>query len=502
MAEKQKGYLAFDLGAESGRAMVGLIEGGKLTLHEVHRFNHEPVHLPSGMHWNITGIWQGIVDGLREAVQWSQTHGVTIASAGVDTWGVDFGLLGASGELLGIPHNHRDPRHGEAFEKTVNALGPERLYDATGIQLMPINSLYQLVAIRDIEPAQLESAAHLLFTPDLLHYWLTGEKRIESSIASTSQMIDPRTGKWHAELLKQLNLPSHMLSEPVSAGSTIGHVRADVSELTGAPSDLPIIAPAAHDTASAVAAVPAKGDVEWAYLSSGTWSLMGAEVPEPVLSEAARESSFTNEGGVGGIRFLKNISGLWLVQQTRRYFASQGQDCDYGELMHLAEQAEPFRTLVDPDHPPFMAPGYMPRKIADYAKATGQPEPQDVGQFVRCCLESLALKYRQTLDGLEEVLGKQFDVLHVVGGGGKNELLNQMTADAIQRRVVVGPYEATATGNVMVQAMGAGDVADQAEIRRIVAASVETSPYEPKQPEQWQQAYDRFADLCKQQVQT
>jgi rhamnulokinase len=482
--------------------MVGLFEDGRLTLHEVHRANHGPIDLPSGLHWPVTDLWRIVREGLEAAGQWSQTHQIELASAGVDTWGVDFGLLGASGELLNIPHCHRDAQHEAAYNHALQTVGQARLYEATGIQLMPINTLYQLVSLNQREPDLLKRAHRLLFMPDLLHYWLTGEQYVERTIASTSQMLDPHTAGPAAELLAELGLPTHLIGETVPPGSTVGRLRPAVAETTGAPAELPIVAPASHDTASAVAAVPADGQTNWAYLSSGTWSLMGAKIDQPCLTEATRDAGFTHELGVTGFRFLKNIIGLWMLQQCRRYFASQGQTYDYAELAALAEEAEPFRTVVDPNHSPFLQPGHMPEKIAAFARATDQPEPQGVGQYARCCMESLALKYGQTLRELEKVLDLRFDVLHVVGGGGKNALLNQMTADVIDRPVVVGPYEATATGNVMVQAMGAGEVSDADELRRIVAQSIETDTFEPREAERWQEAQQRFDRLSQQQVAT
>ncbi|MEX2672398.1 MAG: rhamnulokinase family protein [Phycisphaeraceae bacterium] len=487
------GYIAIDLGAESGRVIVGTLSDGVITMHEAHRFANVPQRLPSGMHWDLLGLWGNILDGVRDAIAWAPQQGIELVSLGVDAWGVDWSLLGCNGELLGLPHCYRDERHQVAYEKTLKRMTPERIYERTGIQFMPLNTLYQMVARFDAEPALLENARHLLFMPDLLHYFFSKVPVIESSIASTSQMIDPRTGDWAGSMLHELGLPTQMLTKPVPPGTKIGKLRAEVAEYVNAPAGLQVIAPAAHDTASAVAAIPAEPGKNWAFLSSGTWSLMGVEIDEPCLTDAARAVPFTNEGGVDGtFRFLKNISGLWLVQETRRDYQQRGESYDYAALAELAGQAEPFRTLVNPDHPPFAQPGDMPAKIADFARETGQPVPETVGQFVRCCLESLALTYRATLELLEQVLDRKIEVLHVVGGGGKNELLNQMTADAIARPTIVGPYEATGVGNVLVQAMGAGDVQDLAEMRQIVRASFSPKRYEPQNTSPWDQAYDRL----------
>ncbi len=493
---KKKVYLAVDLGAESGRTIVGVLDGGKLTLHETHRFLHLPRKLPSGLHWDLTGLWGNILEGCRQSLAWAKDNGLKITSLGVDTWGVDCGYLGRSGELLALPRCYRDPRHLPAFEKTVKQLGKEYLWSQTGIQFMWLNTLYQVVAQVEAEPAVPQNADRFLFMPDILHYFFTGKAVVESSIASTSQMVDPRSGRWAEPMLQKLGIPTKMLGKIVPPGTVLGGLRQEVAQEIGADGSLRVIAPATHDTASAVAAVPADAFTNWVYLSSGTWSLMGAELSEPCLSDAAREVPFTNEGGVGGtIRFLKNIAGLWLVQECRRHFEKQGQKYDYDQLMQMAEAAEPFRTLVDTDHTPFVSPGDMPVKIAAFARATGQPEPKEPGQFIRCCLESLALTYRRTLLRLQEVLGRKFDVLHIVGGGGKNTLLNQMTADALGIQVVVGPDEATAAGNILVQAMGAGDVKDLNEIRRIVRASFNPQTYAPKDPAAWEGAYERFLSV-------
>lgn len=491
------GYIAFDLGAESGRTMLAVLHGQQLALHEVNRFPNLPQRLPSGYHWNLTELWRNLVDGLRKAGEMADEMGVELVSLGVDTWGVDFGLIGKSGQLLGLPYAYRDDRNPPAMQKAFDQVGEKAIYDATGIQFMPFNSLFQLVAQRDAEPGLLDLVDRMLFMPDLLHYFFTGKPVNEATIASTSQMMDPTTGKWATDLLKQLDLPTGMLGDTVPAGSKIGKLRDAVQE-EAKVGPIEVITPGSHDTASAVAAVPvdvSKGR-SWAYLSSGTWSLMGAELDEPIVSDATREAGFTNERGVDNkIRFLKNISGLWLVQETRRDYASRGESFDYSRLTQLAQEAEAFRTLVDPDHAPFASPGDMPAKISAFAKSTGQPEPENVGQFVRCCLESLALTYRHVLENLESLLGRKIEVLHIVGGGGQNRLLNQMTADAIGRPVIVGPFEATAVGNALTQAIGAGQVKDLADLRAVVRASYNPETYEPKDAQAYAAQYERYKGL-------
>jgi rhamnulokinase len=490
-------HIAIDMGAESGRLIVGVLEGGRLRLEEVHRFTHEPVWLPTGLHWDMTGIWREICWGLRLAATWATTNGVELSSVGVDTWGVDWALVDAAGEILGPPHAYRDPRNVPAYEQVVKKLGRDRIYRTTGIQFMPLNTIYSLYAHRLADPGLLDAAEQLLFIPDLLHYLLSGQRIVEATIASTSQMVDCHTGDWARDLLAELDLPGKILGPISPPGTVVGSIREMVVEGTGLPPTLRVVTPASHDTASAVVAVPADEKTSWCYLSSGTWSLLGAELESPCVSEAAQAASFTNELGVGGMfRFLKNIAGLWLVQECRRDLVRKGQEFDYPTLTRLASEAAPLRTLVDPSHASFQSPGDMLQKIADFAKASEQPAPESPGQFVRCCLESLALAYREKLEVLESILGRRFDVLHVVGGGGKNALLNQMTADATGRRVVVGPHEATAMGNLLVQAMAMGAASNLAELRRIVARSVDLVTYEPTDAGGWDAANEQYRALC------
>lgn len=492
----KKAYVAFDLGAESGRAMLGILDDGKLELQEMHRFANLPQRLPSGYHWNLLELWRNLVEGLGKCAGHAREHGFELASLGVDTWGVDCGYLGKSGQLLGLPYAYRDDRFPLAMDRTLKALGEKQIYDVTGIQFMPFNTLFQVVAQQGDEAGVLGATDRLLNMPDLLHYFFTGERVNEYSIASTTQMLDAEKADWATGMLDDLGLPTDMLGPIVPSGTKIGKVLPEVRLAAGLEADMQVVAPASHDTASAVAAVPAvTAEKSWCYLSSGTWSLLGAELTEPLINDDARAMPFTNEGGVDGtIRFLKNISGLWLVQEVRRAWASTRQ-YSYEELTELAGHCPSFRTLVDPDHEPFASPGQMPEKIAAFARQTGQPEPEDIGQHVRCCLESLALTYRHTLAALERVLGRQFEVMHIVGGGGRNELLNQMTADAIGRPVVVGPYEATAAGNVLVQAMGLGDLGSLSDIRQVVAASFEPTTYQPQDPGAWDEAYQRYQEL-------
>ncbi len=489
-------YVAVDLGAESGRVVVVSLDDHRIELHEIHRFPNRPVQLPSGLHWDITSLWNEICRGLTFAAEWANEKKVALSSVGVDTWGVDWALLAESGELVGLPHAYRDPRNHAAFERATSIVNTADIYRATGIQIMPINTLFSVYAQQLFGPDLLRAADQLVFIPDLIHYWLSGKRQVESTIASTSQMIDVRNGNWCDQLLQTLGIPTSLCSETSPPGTVLGPLRDEIAKQTELNSSTRIVTPASHDTASAVAAVPADADSNWCFLSSGTWSLFGAELTEPCISLPAQSAMFTNEVGVGGtIRFLKNIAGLWLIQQCRNEFALRDQSYNYAELTELAGLAEPFRTLVDPDHPPFQAPGGMLTKIDDYARQTDQPPPETPGDYLRCCLESLALAYRQTLLKLEFVLNREFDVIHVVGGGGRNELLNQMTAGATGRPVVVGPFEATAIGNALVQAMALGDISDLAELRQIVKNSIDYRAIEPQDEPAWLEAYQRFTQL-------
>ena len=495
-----QGYVAFDLGAESGRAMLAVLDGDQLELTEVHRFANVPQHLPGGYFWNLGSLWANLVEGLGRCGQVAEQRGVELVSLGVDTWGVDYGLIGHSGQVLGLPCCYRNERFVPAYKQTLDKLGEKAIYEVTGVQFMQFNTLYQLVAQYEQEPQLLQAAAHMLNIPDLLHYFFCGKPVNEATIASTTQMIDLRSGTWATELLSELGLPTGMLGSIIAAGTKIGTLRPEVAHEAGID-PIDVIVPGSHDTASAVAAVPVDDTSldRWAYLSSGTWSLMGAELEQPLYNEETRRLNFTNERGVENrIRFLHNLSGLWLVQECRRDFADNGQRYDYGQLVDLARGAEPLRTLVDPGHEPLLAPGDMPAKIAAFAQATGQPRPHTHGQVIRCCLDSLALSYRNTLEDLEHLLGHGIDVLHIVGGGVKNELLNQLTADALDRPIIAGPDEATAIGNALAQAMGAGHVRDLAHLRQIVRTSYKPVTFQAQNAPAMTEHFNRFQELSPQ----
>ncbi len=487
-----KKLLAFDLGAESGRGVLGLFDGKQLRLEVIHRFPNGGVRTLDSIHWDVLRLYSEMVQGLRIA---ATEHG-GVDALGVDTWGVDFALLGRGGTLLGNPRHYRDPHTEGAMDLAFRRVPRADLYRQTGMQFMRFNSLYQLLALQRDRSPLLEVAETLLFMPDLFHYFFTGLKVNEYTDASTSQLLDPRSRQWAYGLLAAFELPRHLFGTIVQPGTVLGPLRSALAEETGL-NGVPVIAPGSHDTAAAIAAVPA-GSAPWAYISSGTWSLMGVELNEPLLTEQALAYNFTNEGGVGGtVRFLKNIMGLWLVQECRRIWEREGASLSYEYLCRLAEQAPPFVSLMDPDDASFVLPPNMPAALADFCRRSGQPAPDDAGATVRCALESLALCYRRVLERLEELTGKRIDVIHIIGGGSQNVLLNQFTADACNRPVLAGPVEATAIGNVLVQAIGLGLLGSLADAREVVRRSFEVRTYEPRSPEAWEEPYARFQKLVQ-----
>ena len=488
-----RNFLAFDLGAESGRAVLGRLSAGRLTLEEKHRFPNPNGRINGHLHWNLLGQWEELKTGLRKTMDAGDRdlHGI-----GVDTWGVDFGLVAKNGEILGNPYHYRDSRTDGLLESTFKRVPKQKIFDATGVQFMEINSLFQLISMRQGDSPLLDCADTLLFVPDLFNYLFTGIRKVEFSIATTSQMYDPRKKTWAWDLLKALDLPTRIFPEIIPSGTILGPLREDVAAECGA-GRIPVIASAGHDTASAVAAVPVDaGNSDWCYISSGTWSLMGVEIPEPIVNDKALQYNYTNEGGVGGtIRFLKNIAGLWPVQECRRFWKREGHDHTYAELTQMAARARPLASILNLESKPFLLPGEMPAKIEQYCRETRQPLPGARGETVRACLDSLALTYRKTLEGLEDVLGRKISVIHIVGGGCQNELLNQMTADACNRPVIAGPIEATGIGNILVQAMATGDVKSLVDARAIVRASFDVKGFEPREPRKWDEAYGRFLAL-------
>ncbi|MFH1301934.1 MAG: rhamnulokinase family protein, partial [Planctomycetota bacterium] len=415
----------------------------------------------------------------------------------VDTWGVDYALLSGKQELLGQPYHYRDPRTEGMLNLATSRVSKADIFDATGLQFMEINTLYQLLSMQQTDPELLHQADKFLLMPDFFHWLLSGSQVVEFTNATTTQCLNPKTGDWAWDLLRRLEIPTAMFPQIVPPGTKLGTLRDEVMQQTGL-GKIDVIAPATHDTASAVAAIPTSntGKADWAYISSGTWSLMGVEVDSAVLGRRAFELNVTNEGGIDGTyRLLKNIMGLWLVQECRRAYERRGTTLDYSELADAAASADAFRSLVDPDDPRFLSPDDMLDAIKGYCEETSQPAPETAGQFIRCALESLALKYRKVLGWLEELTGTPVEVIHIVGGGTKNELLNQFTANSCQIPVITGPVEATGLGNVLVQARAAGSVSSLAEIREIVRNSTETCQYEPQDREIWEQAVKRFDQL-------
>lgn len=482
-------YLAFDLGAESGRAMLGTVGDETLALEELHRFPNIPVRLPTGLYWDTLRLFHEILQGLAAACR---GRNLKLAGVGVDTWGVDFALLGEDGALVDNPRHYRDARNNGMLERTFAVVPREEVFAQTGIQFMQLNTLYQLHAMKLANSPALRVARTFLMMPDLFNYWLTGVARCELTDASTTQFYNPVKKRWAHELLERLGLPTAILPEIVMPGTLLGPLLSHVADETGAGAAL-VYATCCHDTASAVAAVPAEGD-GWCYISSGTWSLMGVELAEPLINRRSLELNFTNEiGAAGAIRFLKNIAGMWLLQECRRAWALEGREYSYEELAQLAAAAPPFSAVIDPDA--FLEPGRLPEKIADFCRRTGQQPPEPPGPMCRTILESLALRYRQVLESLESLLGRRIERIHIVGGGSRNRVLNQFVADATGRLVIAGPSEATAAGNVVVQAIGAGDLRDVPEARALIRRSFPVECFEPRPQAAWDAAYARFCAL-------
>ncbi len=486
-------YVAIDLGASSGRHLVGLFDGRRLTLEEIHRFENGPVAAAGHLHWNVLGLWQNVLAGMRAA---SAKHGERIASVAVDTWGVDFGLVSKNDELLGNPVCYRDSRTDGMLDYAFKTVPRDEIFAQTGLQFMQINTLYQLLAMKKAASPMLDIADSLLMMPDLFHWLLTGVKANEMTDASTSQMFNPAKGAWATDLLNRFGLPTKLLQRLVPPGTKLGALRPEIASATGMKA-VQVVAPGSHDTASAVMAVPAASKPgekpNWCYISSGTWSLVGVEVPQPVINEKCSALNFTNEGGVGGTtRLLKNICGLWLVQECRRVWSQAGTTYSWEHLTQAAAAAKPLASFINPDDSSFLAPPNMPDAIREFCRKTGQTVPADEGGVIRCALESLALEYRLAIRWLEELIGGRIETVHIVGGGTQNRQLCQMAADACNRRVVAGPIEATAIGNIMMQAIAAGEVDSIAHAREIIRESFPVEEYAPKNSAAWDEAYARF----------
>ena len=487
-------YLAYDLGASSGRAVVGRFDGRLISLQEIHRFPNQGVQVFEHFHWDVLRLYSEMMGGLRQCVQ---SCGPDLMGIGIDTWGVDFALLDKKDQLLGNPTCYRDPRTQGMMEEAFRRVPRGEIFAQTGIQFMELNTLYQLLAMVVGESPQLHMAKTFLMMPDLLNFWLTGRKVCEFSDATTTQFYNPTQASWAAGMLQQMGIPTDMLPEIVPPATSLGPLLPSVAREMGVHS-AQVIAPACHDTGSAVAAVPMTGP-NALYISCGTWALLGAELDSPAITPAALAHNFTNEGGVcNTFRFLKNISGLWLVQECRRIWERSGHAYTYDALTQMASDAPAFLAFVDPDHADFLTPGDMPARIRAFCRQTGQPEPQTEGAVIRCALESLALKCRYVLGQLEEVLNRRMDTIHIVGGGTQNGLLCQFVASVTGCPVVAGPVEATAFGNILMQAMARGQIGSLAEAREIVRNSTEVAQLDPGEKAPWDQAYERFLKVLAQ----
>jgi len=473
--------VAVDIGAESGRVMAADFDGDRVALEEAGRFRNVPLQIAGSLQWDADRLREDVLAGLRAAGEFQ--------SVGIDTWGVDFGLLDRAGNLLGNPGHYRDERTRGMIERASAVVPRREIYRRTGVQFLEINTLYQLLAMALAGDARLSEADHLLTMPALVGRWLTPESVDEHTDATTTQCYDAVAGAWAVDLLEKLGIPTHIFGPVVQPGTVLGTIR-DELDLGSAV----VVAPGTHDTASAVAAVPFQPGENAAYISSGTWSLVGLELPAPLINEATLNANLTNEGGVAGTsRLLKNVMGLWLVQECRRAWAAAGSELSYEQLLALAEQAPPFVAVVDPDDGRLLRPGNMPAQLVELAAESHQTLATDPGAIVRCVLESLAMKYRWTIERLESVTGREISRIHVVGGGARNALLCQMTADASRRPVLAGPVEATAIGNVMLQAMALRMVDSLEQGRELVRRSIEVNTYEPRSTEIWEPAWDRFS---------
>lgn len=496
MSENSHSYIACDLGAESGRVILGVLDGGILTLEEIYRFPTGPLPAGESLRWDVPQIFSELKIGLSRI---APDHKAKAASLSVDSWGVDYVLM--HGETpVALPYHYRDTRTDAAYLAAGKAVPPAVIFAETGIQFMPINTLYQLLAHRQQEPEQLAQADRLLLIADYFNALFSGVGVAERSLASTTQLYNPSARVWSEELLSGFNLPLPLLPPLVDSGTVLGPLKPEIAAETGLDSVLQVIATCSHDTAAAVAAVPEEGE-DWAFLSSGTWSLLGVELPEPLINADVQAANFTNEIGYGGtVRFLKNIAGLWIVQECRRTWLGKGWDYTYEDLTRMAEAAPPLGSLLLPGDARFLTPGGMPAKVREFCRETGQAVPTTPGQIVRCALESLALSYRRTLEQLETLTGRRIQRVHIVGGGSHNALLNQFAANAMGRTVLAGPVEATAIGNVLLQAVTLGHLGSLADLRRTVQASFPIRTFEPADSNAWQEAYARFQQLEQPQM--
>ena len=484
-------YIACDLGAESGRVMLGSLESGKLAIEEIHRFPNITVKLGDSIRWDILRTFDELKKGLAKVA----ARGISVSSLSVDSWGVDYVWSGLGQEMLAPAYIYRDPRTDATYEKALATVGREKIFSETGLQFMALNTLYQLMADMETSPELARRADGFLCIADYLNFLFSGVRKAEESLASTTQIYNPATRAWSEELISAFGFPRSAFAEIVPSGTVLGPLADSVADETGLRGAT-VVAACSHDTGAAVAAVPAESGDDWAYLSSGTWSLIGVELPAPLINEDTRAANFTNEGGYGGTtRFLKNIVGLWILQECRRDWESSGEKYDYAGLNRMASGAAPLRTLIDPDDARFLKPGDMPAKIQAFARETGQPVPESPGEFTRAILESLALLYRGTLSQVEQLTGRTVKKLHIVGGGSQSRLLNQFAADATGRTVLAGPAEATAIGNILVQAIADGKLDSLAELRETVRNSVPIEEFQPSGNPEWAAAFARFEPM-------
>lgn len=484
-----KRVLAFDFGASSGRAIIGCFDGDKITLEEVHRFSNDPVSVGGTVYWDVLRLFYEIKQGIIKA----KIAG-GFDSIGIDTWGVDFGLIDSEGKLMENPVHYRDARTVGLVDEAFKTMPKEKLYGITGIQFMELNTLFQLIALKKYRPWMLERADKMLFMPDLFGYMLTGKMCAEYSIASTSQLIDLDKRTWSKEILDAFGIKESVFAPLVQPGTVLGELSKEICEECGVD-PVPVISVCGHDTQSAITSVPCE-DGDFAFLSSGTWSLFGTELDKPIVNETSMNINITNEGGFdGSTGFLKNIIGLWLIQESRRQWKREGKEYSYADLEKLALAAEPFKCFIDPDAPEFVPHGNIPERVREFCRKTGQYVPETVGEIMRCIYESLAMKYRLTFEKLRECTERDYPVIHVIGGGTKDGLLCQMTANSCDRTVKAGPIEATVMGNVAVQLMSDGSVKNIGQARKIVAESSELKTFEPKDTDKWAEAYKDFLKI-------
>jgi rhamnulokinase len=482
--------VAIDLGAQSGRVVLGHFDGERVSIVEVHRFANVPVQAAGTLHWDALRLFEEMLEGLAAGA----SESAEIDSVGVDTWGVDFALIDRHGTLIGNPAHHRDRRTEGVMERVFARVPARELYDRTGIQLIPINTVFQLFAMAERGDRALEVADRLLLMPDLFHFWLSGVASCELTNATTSQCYDPRAQAWATDILVRLGLPAEVFRETVPPSSVLGPLRPEVAERTRLRRAV-VVAPATHDTGSAVAAVPLR-DPNSVYISAGSWSLVGMELPAPLITDETFAANLTNEGGVAGTsRLLRNVDGLWLLHECRRAWRAEGHAWEFEDLMRMAETSPPLRSFVEPNDPRFLAPGGLPDRIRSYCDETGQDVPNDAGAVVRCVLESLALKHREAVALLARATGRAPPEIHIVGGGALNALLCQWTADAAALPVLAGPAEATAIGNLAAQAIALGELASLDEARQVIRASFEPSVYEPSPTTAWLEAAERFDQI-------